>query len=96
MTAGGTDLLHLRRLTWDALESQTPPTAERLARELAVPVRSVCEWLDGESKPGDAQILAMIKLTREQEAKPQPGARSTQVAARPPSNANDDDSKPRA
>ena len=34
MSSGGSDLLHLRRLTWDAIESQVPPTAERLAREL--------------------------------------------------------------
>ena len=64
MATGGTDLLHLKRLTWDAIESRTPATAERLAQELAVPVKCVCEWLDGESKPGDEQILAMIKISR--------------------------------
>ena len=94
MKAGGTDVLHLKRLTWDAIESQTPPTAERLARELSVPVRSVCEWLDGESKPPDAQVLAMIKLTRERETKPQLGASRQEMAARTPSS-NDAD-KPRA
>ena len=63
LKTGGTDL-HLKRLTWDAIESRTPATVERLAQELAVPVNSVCQWLDGESKPGDEQILAMIKISR--------------------------------
>ena len=74
--AGGSDLLHLKRLTWDAIEAQTPPTAARLAEELAIPVKSVCEWLDGESRPDDAQILALIKMTRAKEQR-QPDAMAT-------------------
>ena len=76
MATGGTDLFHLKRLTWDAIESRTPATAERLAQELAVPVKSVCEWLDGESKPGDDQILAMIKISRAGERPGAPAATS--------------------
>ena len=75
--AGGSDLLHLKRLTWDAIEAQTPPTAARLAEELGVPLKSVCEWLDGEGKPADTLILAMIRMTRAQEHQRQPEAKAT-------------------
>jgi hypothetical protein len=85
MAAGGTDLLHLKRLTWDAIEAQTPPTAARLAEELAVSVKSVCEWLDGESKPADAQVLAMIKMTRASEQQRPSEARTGGRPERPPS-----------
>ena len=92
--AEGSDLLHLKRLTWDAIEAQTPPTAVRLAEELAVPVRLVCEWLDGESKPAETQILAMIKMTRAREHRRQPDGKAANGGLRQPppkSNAPSDD-----
>ena len=92
------DLLHLKRLTWDAIEAQTPPTAARLADELAVPVKSVCEWLDGETEPAYPQILAMIRMTRAQEHLRQPEAKGTNGGLRqlPPKRnvASDDRGSP--
>jgi hypothetical protein len=84
--SGGSDLLHLKRLTWDAIESRTPATAARLAEELSIPVRSVCEWLDGESKPGHTHVLAMIKMTRAREA-PRPAANGSLRSPAPPESA---------
>ena len=94
--AGGSDLLHVKRLTWDAIEAQTPPTAARLAAELAVPVKSVCEWLDGESKPDDAQILALIKMTRAKEQQRPAEAKTTNGGMRKPPTSGfpGDDRKP--
>ena len=86
--ARGTDLLHLKRLTWDAIESRKPATAAQLARDLDVPVEAVCEWLDGESKPPDAQVLAMIRMTRATEA---PGT-ATRRAPAPPNSSTDEKS----
>src|SRR5262245_60452331 len=91
--AGGSDLLHLKRLTWDAIEAQTPPTAARLAEELAIPVKSVCAWLDGESKPDDRQVLALIKMARGNEQRRQPDAAAADDGLRktPLSNVSGDD-----
>lgn len=94
MATGGTDLLHLKRLTWGAIESRTPATAERLAQELAVPVKSVCEWLDGASKPSDEQILAMIKISRTGERPRAPAATSAGASVRANGSAGSDNQAP--